>query len=249
MTTGSIVFIIILLGSITFFALKVRNIIGNIRLGKKMNRTDNSGERMKTTMLVALGQSKMVTRPIAGLLHIFIYVAFVITQIELLETIIDGISGQHRVFAGMGGFYLFVISLIEVLSVLALIATLAFLARRNLLKIPRFVKSEMTGWPKLDGNIILYLEFILVIFIFMMNGAEEAMIKNTTGQNAGFLLTQHVGPAIFGGMKNSTLLLIAKIGWWGHFGVVMAFLCYLPFSKHLHIHTILQDVHQMHLHL
>ena len=227
---SNIIFILVLLGSSAFFAYKVRQIIQNIKLGKSLDRSDRKGERMKTTIRVALGQSKMVTRPVAGILHIFIYVAFVITQIEFLESIVDGITGNHRIFSEVGGFYVFVISTIEVLSVLALVATFVFLARRNLLKIPRFVKSEMTGWPKLDGNIILYLEIILVCCIFMMNGADEA-----SGEQYGFLLSQHIGPALFGGMSPETLALVGKIGWWGHFLVVMGFLCYLPFSKHLHI--------------
>lgn len=162
MEISTIIFLLIFLGSSAFFAFKVRQIIQNIRMGRSLGRSDRKGERLKTTIRVALGQSKMVSRPIAGILHIFIYVAFIITQVELIEIIVDGITGNHRIFAvPLGGFYTFVISLIEVLSVLALIATFAFLSRRNLLKIPRFVKSEMTGWPKLDGNIILYLEFLL----------------------------------------------------------------------------------------
>lgn len=227
---ANVIFILVLIGSSAFFAYKVRQIIQNIRLGKSVDRMDRKGERLKTTIMVALGQSKMVTRPVAGILHLFIYVAFVITQIEFLESIVDGISGNHRIFSGMGGLYTFIISTIEVLSVLALVATFIFLARRNLLKIPRFVKSEMNGWPKLDGNIILYLEIILVCCIFMMNGADEAK-----GEGHGFLLSQHIGPALFGGMSPEAIATIGKIGWWGHFIVVMGFLCYLPFSKHLHI--------------
>jgi len=241
MKISSIIFLVLLVGSSAFFAYKVRQIIQNIKLGRSVNRTDNKGERLKTMIMVALGQSKMVSRPIAGIMHIFIYVAFVITQIELIEIIVDGASGSHRIFAPyLGGFYTFIISLIEVLSLLALIATFTFLARRNLLKIPRFTKSEMTGWPKLDGNIILYLEFVLVICIFTMNGADEALYlrgeSHFAGQGSfGFALSSHIGPAIFGGMETETLHLVERIGWWGHFSVVLGFLCYLPFSKHLHI--------------
>jgi heterodisulfide reductase subunit C len=241
MTISSILFILILVGSSAFFAMKVRQIIKNIRLGKSINRTDRKGERLKIMIRVALGQSKMVTRPIAGILHIFIYVAFIFTQIELIEIIIDGASGSHRIFAEpLGGLYTFVISLIEVLSLLALIATFVFLSRRNLIKVPRLVKSEMTGWPKLDGNIILYLEFILVICVFTMNGADEALYNRGAshfeGQGSfGFAISSFLGPNVFGGMETGTLHLIERIGWWGHFGVVMGFMIYLPFSKHLHI--------------
>lgn len=241
MEISSIIFLVLLLGSSAFFAYKVRQIIQNIKLGRSVNRTDNKGERLKTMVLVALGQSKMVSRPIAGIMHIFIYVAFVITQIELIEIIVDGASGSHRIFAPfLGGFYTFIISLIEVLSLLALIATFVFLARRNLLKIPRFTKSEMTGWPKLDGNIILYLEFVLVVCIFTMNGADEALYlrgeSHFAGQGSfGFAISSFLGSAVFGGLETDALHLIERIGWWGHFSVVLGFLCYLPFSKHLHI--------------
>lgn len=249
MTISNIIFIVILLGSTAFFGYKVKQIIQNIRLGKSVNRTDRKGERLKIMIRVALGQSKMVTRPVAGILHIFIYVAFVFTQIELIEIVIDGATGSHRIFAApLGGFYTFVISLIEVLSLLALIATFAFLARRNLLKIPRFVKSEMTGWPKLDGNIILYLEFILVICIFTMNSADEALYLQGASHyegtgSFGFAISSILGPNVFGNMDVTTLHLIERIGWWGHFAVVMGFMVYLPFSKHLHIFWAFPNVY------
>lgn len=249
MTISNIIFIVILLGSTAFFGYKVKQIIQNIRLGKSVNRTDRKGERLKIMIRVALGQSKMVTRPVAGILHIFIYVAFVFTQIELIEIVIDGATGSHRIFAApLGGFYTFVISLIEVLSLLALIATFAFLARRNLLKIPRFVKSEMTGWPKLDGNIILYLEFILVICIFTMNSADEALYLQGASHyegtgSFGFAISSILGPNVFGNMDVATLHLIERIGWWGHFAVVMGFMVYLPFSKHLHIFWAFPNVY------
>jgi heterodisulfide reductase subunit C len=233
---SNIIFIIVLLGSSAFFAYNVRKIIQNIRLGREENRSDQKGVRWKTMLRVAFGQSKMTARPIAAILHGFIYVAFLFTQIELIEIIVDGVAGTHRFFQPiLGGLYTFVISLIEILSLLALIATFAFLSRRNLLKLPRFTKSEMTGWPKLDGNIILYLEFILVICIFTMNGADEALFHKATGESHGFVLSSIYGTAVFGGMDLETLHLLERIGWWGHILVVFAFICYLPYSKHLHI--------------
>ena len=241
MTISSIVFILLFLGCTGFFAYKVKLILSNIRLGRDVDRSDNKGERWKTMARVALGQSKMTARPIAAVMHIFIYVAFIFTQIELIEIIMDGVTGHHRFFMeALGGLYTFIISLIEVLSLLALIATFTFLARRNLLKIPRFHKSEMTGWPKLDGNIILYLEFLLVMFIFTMNGTDEVLHLRGESHAAGsggfgFALSSWMGPAFFGGMETSTLLLLERIGWWGHIVVVLGFITYLPFSKHLHI--------------
>lgn len=241
MGISNIIFILLLIGGSLFFALNVRKIIANIRLGRPIDRSDNKAKRFKRMAKVALGQSKMVRRPIAGMLHIFIYAAFVITQIELIEIIVDGISGSHRLFmTSLGGFYTFMISLIEVLSLLALIATFSFLARRNLLKIPRFHKPEMKGWPTLDGNIILYMEFVLVMCIFTMNGADEALRlageSHAAGSGSfGFTISQWIGANIFAGMDVHTLHILERVGWWGHIIMVFAFLNYLPYSKHLHI--------------
>lgn len=241
MEISGIIFLLLFIGAIVFFSLEVKKIISNIKLGKPLNRFDNKGERLKLMTMVALGQSKMVRRPLAGLFHIFIYVAFVFTQIELIEIVVDGVSGHHRMFyPSLGGFYTFIISLIEVLSVLALTATFVFLSRRNLLKVPRLSNGDLKGWPKLDGNIILYLEFLLVVFIFMMNGADEVLHRmgesHAEGSGSyGFAVSSFIGPALFGGMEVETLHVIERIGWWGHIMVVLGFLCYLPFSKHLHI--------------
>ena len=147
------------------FLGKRRTIVkSNIQIGRKLERKDKVAERWKTMLLVAFGQKKMFQNPLPALLHLAVYVAFVITQIELIEIFIDGLSPNHRIFmTSLGGFYTFIISFIEILSVFALVATFAFLARRNLLKVPRLVKSEMNGWPKLDANLILILIKIQVI--------------------------------------------------------------------------------------
>lgn len=242
---SAIVFIVLTLAAFGFFTYNLLNIRKNILLGKEVNRSDNKGERLKLMTLVALGQKKMFKRPIPALFHLFIYVAFVITQIELIEIFLDGALGTHRLLMPyLGGLYTFTISLIEVLSLLALIATFVFLARRNLLKIPRFHKSEMTGWPKLDGNLILYMEFVLVICIFTMNGADEALYNAGHSHAAGlhgvegsygFALSSIIGPGIFGNMSVGTLEILERIGWWGHIIMVFTFLNYLVISKHLHI--------------
>ncbi len=151
MIISIILFAILLIAGSTFFFLNSKKIRRNILLGKDISITDNRGERLKVMTLVAFGQKKMFARPIPAILHLFLYVAFVITQVELLEIIFDGLSGQHRAFrAPLGGFYTFVVSFIEILSVLAFVGTIAFLSRRNLLKVPHLVKSELNGWPKLD---------------------------------------------------------------------------------------------------
>ena len=240
---SSIIFIALLIGSSTFFFINAKKIRRNILLGKDISIKDNKGERLKTMMLVALGQKKMFTRPIPAILHLFLYAAFVITQIELIEIIFDGVTGHHRAFRGsLGGFYTFMVSFIEILSVLAFIGTVAFLSRRNLLKVPRLVKSELNGWPKLDANIILIMEITLICFIFMMNGADEVLYsrgqshaENLGDGSLGLTISSHLGPLIYGGMPNAGLHVIERIGWWGHIFMVFGFLNYLPFSKHLHI--------------
>jgi heterodisulfide reductase subunit C len=238
-----IIFAILLILGFGAFAMNAGRIRSNILMGRDVNRTDRKSERFKVMTLVALGQKKMFKRPIPALLHLCLYAAFVITQIELIEIIVDGLIGEHRVFrASLGGFYTFIISFIEVLSMLAFIATFIFLARRNLLHIPRFRMSEMKGWPKLDGNLILILEIILLICIFTMNGTDEVLYNRGSShaealgdQSFGFAISQFIGPAFFSGLSDSTLILLERIGWWGHVLMVFVFLNYLPFSKHFHI--------------
>jgi len=216
----------------------MRSIIKQIKLGRPANRTDRVGERIKTMLLVAFGQKKMFNRPIPAILHFIFYVAFIITQIELIEVFIDGFTGAHRFFyhAGLGAFYTFVISSIEVLSVLTFIATLIFFARRNLIKLPRFASSDLNGWARNDANLILLFELLLITFIFMMNSADEAdnLLRSNVGY--GFAISQYLGPLFFGRTNNLELLhIISSIGWWGHLMMVFVFLNYLPYSKHLHI--------------
>ncbi len=237
------IFAILLLAGLGFFALNMKKIRFNILLGRDIDRTDNKSERWRTMMLVALGQKKMFTRPIPALLHLAIYSAFVITQIELIEIFIDGLTGNHRIFrSGLGGFYTFMISFIEILSVAALIATVIFLARRNMLKVPRLVMPEMNGWPKMDANMILFMEIILVTCIFTMNGTDEVLYQRglSHAENLGdgsmnFAISSWLGPILFGNMSEGALHILERIGWWGHIIMVFAFLNYLPFSKHLHI--------------
>jgi heterodisulfide reductase subunit C len=234
---AAIIFSALFFGGFGFFIWNMMKIRSNILLGKDIDRKDRSSDRWKTMILVAFGQKKMFTRPIPALLHLAIYAAFIITQIELIEIIIDGVSGSHRFFVdALGGFYTFMISFIEILSVLALVATIAFLSRRNILKLARFQKPEMKGFPTRDANTILLMEIILVSFIFTMNGADEVRQVLETGTGYGFAISSHVGPLLFGGFTDlHTLHLLEQIGWWGHLTMVLAFLNYLPYSKHFHI--------------
>ena len=238
-----LVFIVLSIVGFGMFAMNAGKIRSNILMGRDVDRSDRASDRFKVMALVAFGQKKMFKRPLPAILHFALYAAFVITQIELIEIIADGVSGEHRLFrSSLGGFYTFMISFIEILSVLAFIATFIFLARRNLIKIPRFNMKEMKGWPKLDGNLILVMELILICFIFMMNGADEVLYQrnlshaeNLGDGSLGFTISQFVGPALFGGMSESALHTVERIGWWGHILMVFTFLNYLPFSKHFHI--------------
>lgn len=230
-----LIFGVFTLISFGFFAFNLRKIAQNIHLGLPLDRSDNKQERWRTMLLVALGQKKMFSRPIPALLHLALYAAFVITQIELIEIIVDGLSGSHRFFKdGLGGFYTFMISFIEVLSVLAFFGTVAFLARRNLLKLPRLNMKELAGWPKQDANLILIMEIILIACIFTMNGADE-VLRSYEGKTNGFAISSWLGPLFFQGKGHQTLELIEQIGWWGHIIMVYGFMNYLPYSKHLHI--------------
>ena len=241
MSLQNILFILILTLGVGYFAFNVKKLIRNIKLGRKINRSDKPSERLKNMTLVAFGQQKMFKRPIPAILHFALYFAFVITQIELIEIIIDGVFGTHRFFKdALGGFYTFVISLIEILSFLALVATIAFLSRRNLLKLPRLNMKEMLGWPKKDANLILIMELVLVACIFTMNGTDEVLHNMGASHYEGigsfnFSISQYLGPTLFGDLSVDTLHFLERVGWWGHFFMVMIFLNYLYFSKHLHI--------------
>jgi heterodisulfide reductase subunit C len=224
----------------TWFAVRgYRRVDRNVRLGRPENRSDNPAERWRTMTLVALGQQKMFKNWIPAVLHLFLYVAFVITQVELIEIFVDGLSGSHRFFAHtLGGFYTFVISLIEVLSVLAFIGTIIFLIRRNVLHISRFRKPELKGFPWKDANYILLGELVLITGIFCMNGADQVLQglgDPHYPQTGNFAVSNTLGPALFGGLSHNTLVGIERFGWWLHILTVFGFLCYLPYSKHLHI--------------
>ena len=234
---SQILFIVLVLVSFGFFGYNIWKVRYNILLGQDTNRSNNPAERWKTMLLVALGQKKMFTRPIPALLHLSLYAAFVITQIELVEILMDGFSRSHRFFYELlGGFYTFMISFIEILSVAAFIGTVAFLWRRNVLKLPRLSMQELKGWPMKDANLILIMEVVLIGFIFTMNGADEASKVLQSNESYGFAISQFIGPLIFGRVNSiETLHVFEQIGWWGHVIMVFTFMNYLPYSKHFHI--------------
>lgn len=219
-----------------------RRVWQNIRLGLPESFRDRPAERLKNMVLVAFGQKKMFKNPLPAVLHLFLYVAFVITQIELLEIFVDGFFGQHRFFAPhLGGFYTFIISFIEILSVLALAGTIAFLLRRNVTRVPRLDPGrhvEMRGWPFRDGNLILLGEITLIVGILCMNGADKVLQTHGLehyGPTGFFAVSGWLGPSLFGSLSDATLVRLERFGWWMHILTVFGFLVYLPYSKHLHI--------------
>ncbi len=241
-----ILFILVSVAAFGLAAWQFSKIRRNILLGQPEKLPGDTGKRFRNVLLVAFGQQKMFKRWLPAVMHFAIYAAFLITQIELIEIFVDGFSGEHRFFRPyLGGFYTFVISFIEVLSLLAFVATLIFLIRRNLLYIPRFRKPEMKGWPARDANIILYLEVLLILCIFTMNGTDEVLFRRGATHAVGlegvegsfhFAISSWLGPILFGGIESeASLHALERAGWWGHILVVFAFLNYLPISKHLHI--------------
>lgn len=242
--------IIFILLSVVVFVIAFKQfgvIIKNIKLGKEETINGDESWRWKNVLLVAFGQKKMFKRFIPAILHLFIYVAFLMTQIELIEIFIDGFGGIHRFFADkLGVLYTIIIGFIEILSLLAFISTIIFLWRRNILKVPRFIKPEMKGWPKLDGNLILLGELLLIIGIFSMNGADVLLqkIDPVHFPDTGTLpVSSWLGPAMFGGLSEGSLHIVERFGWWLHILVVFGFITYLPYSKHLHIFFAFPNVY------
>ena len=234
---ASLIFAIILVAGIGFFVWNIKKLIRNIKLGKDVDVSDNKPQRWKNMILIALGQQKMVVRPIAGLLHIIVYLGFIIINIEVLEIIMDGLFGTHRVFADLGTFYDVLIGSFEILAFLVLVSVIIFWIRRNTIRLQRFIKPEMKGWPKKDGNFILYFEVVLMVLFLTMNGADYQLQQMGAEHyvKAGmFPVSQFLGP-LFDGLSEATLIVIERTAWWLHIIGILIFLNYLYYSKHLHI--------------
>lgn len=227
-----IIFAIILIFGIGFFAKNVLRLRRNINLGKDVDVSDNKPQRWKNMSKIALGQTKMVVRPIAGFLHVIVYVGFVIINIEVLEIIIDGLFGTHRIGQKFlsESIYGFLIGSFEVLAVLVLVSVIIFWIRRNIIKIKRFLSAEMTGWPKSDGNIILYFEVVLMCLFLIMNATDGSF----QSLGSGNVISQFIAP-VFSGLSESSLHMVERSAWWLHIIGILAFLNYLYYSKHLHI--------------
>ena len=235
-----IFFSIILFHSIRIFIINIKKLIRNIKLGQPINRTDNKSARLKNMLSVAFGQTKMVKRPIPAILHFFVYIGFIIINIEVLEIIIDGLFGTHRIFSFLGGFYDFLIASFEILALLVILSVFIFWIRRNIIKLQRFVKPEMIGYPKKDANTILYFELILMSLFLIMNAADVHLqnIPSASGayhQAGSFPISSHIANFLFNGLDTTIVHLIERVAWWLHIIGILIFLNYLYYSKHLHI--------------
>jgi len=233
---AQILFLVFTLAAIALFTVNFRKIIRNIRLGKAVNRNDQPQKRLMTMIKVAFGQSKMVVRPIPAFLHFFVYVGFVIINIEVLEIMIDGLFGTHRIFHGLGGLYDFLIGSFEILALTVWLSCVIFLIRRNILKLKRFRGTEMTVWPKSDANYILITEVLLMTAFLLMNAADAKLQTLGVGHyiTAGsFPISQYL-QALLPSSENA-LIALERGCWWFHILGILAFLNYLPYSKHFHI--------------
>lgn len=233
----NIIFATLLVAGIWFFVKNVKKIYRNIKLGKSVDTGDQVSRRWNNMFRIALGQTKMVVRPIPGILHIIVYVGFIIINIEVLEIILDGLLGTHRIFSFLGGFYSFLIGSFEILAFLVIVAVTLFWVRRNILKLRRFLNPEMAGWPKKDGNLILYIELVLMVLFLTMNAADYQLqqmdVEHYTKAGA-FPVSQFLSP-LFQDMSISGIIAIERTAWWLHIMGILFFLNYLYYSKHLHI--------------
>lgn len=227
----NVLFILVLGAAVYFFAKHVGAIRRNILLGRDLDRSDRSSDRLNNMLRVAFGQSKMQARPVAGVLHFIIYASFLIINIEVLEIVIDGIFGTHRFFAPfLGSAYAPIISFFEILAVATIVTVVIFWWRRNIAKLARFHKPEMKGWPFKDANAILYIELALMLALLNMNAVEAAMSEDSKA----FLVSQFLVP-LWDGLSVSALHVLERSFWWVHIVGILCFLNYLPYSKHFHI--------------
>lgn len=234
---SSIVFILLLISASALFVINAKKIRRNILLGRDLEINDNKAERWKTMFLVAIGQSKMITRPISAFMHILVYVGFVLINIEVLEMLVDGALNTHRAFRVFGGFYNFLIGFFEILALGVFVGVVVFWLRRNVVKVKRFLNSELNGWPRLDANAILITEMILMTALMLMNAADQNLqMRGNEHYHAvgSFPVSSYFAPML-SSLSDGTLILIERSCWWLHIIGIFAFLNYLPYSKHLHI--------------
>jgi ferredoxin len=264
-----VVFGILLAAAVIWFARNMQKIRRNILLGQDIDRSDRPADRWKTMLLVAIGQQKMITRPVSAIFHIFLYVGFVVINLEVLEIVLDGVLGTHRLFAGLGSLYYALIASFEVLALLVLVGCVVFLVRRNVINLKRFRSRELTGWPRSDANFILIIEILLMGAFLFMNAADGVLMSfSLFDSSADLSHYKHAALAVFGeaarpgethyfpvsqwltGMlpnNINTLILIERSCWWFHIVGILAFLNYLPYSKHFHIMLSFPNVYYSNL--
>jgi heterodisulfide reductase subunit C len=227
----NIIFVSILFFGLYFFARNLNRLYRNINLGKEINTRDNKKQRLLNMCKIALGQGKIIKRPVSGILHVIVYIGFIVINIELLEIVLDGLLGTHRLFSNyLGSLYGYLIATFELLAVLVIISVSIFWIRRNVIKIKRFFGDNMKGWPKNDANFILYFEVILMTLFITMNAADLSFQE----MNSGNLISSYVA-GFFNGYSNDSLHIIERVCWWAHIIGILIFMNYLYFSKHLHI--------------
>jgi ferredoxin len=233
-----ILFLALLAVAVWLFAKKAGEIRRNILLGKDENLTDQPAKRWRNLLLLALGQKKMFHNPLVAVMHFVIYAGFIIINLEVLEIVLDGILGTHRLFAPfLGGLYNWLINAFEFLALGVLLVCVVFLSRRNLLKLKRFLSKDLNGWPRTDANYILFTEIVLMSLFLIMNAADQTLQSRGSEHylpTGAFYISGWLSP-LFSGMSDSSLVLLERSCWWLHIAGIFAFLNYLPYSKHLHI--------------
>ncbi len=233
-----IIFVLVLAVASYLLIKRVKFIKKGISLGKPLDRTDRSSERWRSMFLVAFGQKKMFKKPLPAFLHLFVYAGFLIINLEVLEFIIDGLAGTHRIFAPyLGGFYTVLMNFFEFLAVAVLTSCVIFLIRRNIIKVPRFHKPEMKKWPTLDANLILFIEVILMMAILKMNAADQVLQAKGAEHytNTGTLFFSSFFMPFFENFEIGTLIIFERVFWWFHIIGILGFAVYVTYSKHLHI--------------
>lgn len=234
----SIIFLLLAFAGIGLFVRNILKIKRNILLGKAENRSDNPSKRWKLVLRIAVGQGKMLARPVAGILHLVVYIGFVIINIELIEIFVDGILGTHRYFGKVlpSPLYNLTTGTVDILSFSVLIAVILFFIRRNILKVPRLNSKDLLGWPHMDGNLILIIEFLMMLSLLIMNAADFTLQKKGILYSCGFFpVSNCIFNNVFSTFSVESLYIMQKSAWWFHYIGVLFFLNYLYFSKHLHI--------------
>ncbi|MBK8142767.1 MAG: (Fe-S)-binding protein [Chitinophagaceae bacterium] len=235
-----ILFVLISAVSVFLFSKKVKEISRNIKLGRDEDLSDNTSRRWRNLLLLAFGQQKMFRNPLVAVMHFFVYAGFIIINIEVLEIVLDGITGKHRIFAApLGYFYSWLINAFEILALTVLVACIIFLIRRNIIKLKRFASKDLDGWPRSDANYILFTEVVLMSLFLILNASDTLLqtrgVEHYAAHPTGnFIISQYIQP-VLNGMSNSSLELVERGSWWLHIVGIFAFLNYLPYSKHLHI--------------